>query len=72
MKLINKDFAELSMEDFDETINGLSALSNIIAPIILKNQEGGIEAAAEFTLDVTIAVDALKEIKQQIYGVEEE
>lgn len=72
MELFNKDFAGLTPEEFDKTIEGLQGLTHVVAPLILnKNFEGkGIEDAAEFTLDLQIAADALFEIKQQIYGVE--
>lgn len=68
MKLINKDFESLTPEEFDKTIAGLSGLSLIVAPLILQNKLGGVEAAAEFSLDLQIAVDAVEEIKQQIHG----
>lgn len=70
--LINKDFAGLTPEEFDKTIEGLSGLAPIIVPFLLKhNFEGlGIEDAAEFNLDLQIATDAVIEIKQQVYGVE--
>lgn len=74
MKLINKDFASLTPEEFDKTIAGLSSLSVVIVPFLLKNSfEGasGVEVAAEFNLDLQIAADAVEEIKQQIYGVEQ-
>lgn len=70
MDLINKNFAELTPEDFDKTIAGLSGLTLIIAPFILQNKLGGIDAAAQFNLDLQIAADAVKEIKQQVYGKE--
>ena len=70
MELINKDFALLTPEDFDKTVAGLSGLSLILAPLILKaNFEGtGAKDAADLALDLQIAADALIEIKQQIYG----
>lgn len=72
MELINKNFAGLTPEDFDKTIAGLSGLSLIVAPFILQNKLGGVEAAAEFNLDLQIAADAVKEIKEQLFGVEPE
>lgn len=71
MKLINKDFESLTPEEFDETIAGLSGLSLVVAPLVLKNKLGGIEAAVKFSLDLQIAADAVREIKQQIYGREQ-
>jgi hypothetical protein len=70
--LINQDFAGLTPEEYDKTIAGLSGLSLIVAPLLLNNNyEGrGIEDAAEFTLDLTIAADALTELKQQVHGVD--
>ena len=71
MKLINKDFESLTETEFDKTIAGLSQLSVVIVPFLLKNSfEGtsGVEVAAEFILDLQIAADALKEIKQQVCG----
>lgn len=70
MKFINENFKGLTSEEFDKTIAGLSGLVNIIVPFLLnKNFEGvGIEDAAEFSLTLQIAADAVTEIKQQIYG----
>ena len=70
MELINKDFALLTPEDFDEVIADLSGLSPILAPYIIKATfEGmGVKVVADMALDLQIAADALIEIKQQIYG----
>lgn len=69
-KLINKNFAGLTVDEYDKTIAGLSGLALIIVPFLLSNNfEGmGIDAAAEFNLDLQIAVDAVQEIKQQVHG----
>ena len=47
-----------------------SALSMVIAPLLIKiNKDGkGLEDAAEFTIDLLIAADALTEIKMQVHG----
>ena len=67
---VHKSFAELTPEEFDKTIAGLSGLVPLIAPLITQgNFEGkGIEDTAEFTVDLYIAVDAVEELKRQIYG----
>lgn len=69
----NKDFLTLTESDFDKTILGISALSAIVAPFLLKmNHDGkGLKDVAEFTLDLQIAADALREIKTQVYGLED-
>lgn len=68
MQLINKDFESLTPEEFDKTIAGLSSLSVIIVPIILQQQPGGLDAAAEASIDLQIAADAVSEIKEQLHG----
>lgn len=69
--VINKDFYGLTPEEYDKTIAGLSFLSLIVAPFIMQSKQGGIEQAAEFSLDMQIAADAVKELKQQIHGAED-
>ena len=71
---INKDFLSLSKDDFDKTISAIANLSMVIAPLLIKiNKDGkGLEDAAEFTIDLLIAADALTEIKMQVHGEERE
>ena len=73
MELINRDFLGLTQDEFDKTIAGLSGLALIVVPFITQNNIGGrgISDAAEFSLDLQIAADAVKEIKQQIFGRED-
>jgi len=67
MSDLMKKFRSLTPDEFNKTIAGLSGLALMVAPIILK-QGGTTDQAAEATLDLMIAVDAITEIKKQIYG----
>lgn len=69
-ELINKDFAGLTPEQYEQTIAGLSGLVPIIIPFLMKQNldNMGVEDAAECAITLQIAADAVKELMQQVYG----
>jgi hypothetical protein len=70
MELINKDFAELTKDDFDEVISNLVRLSILVIPLLLQANANsrGLEDVAQFACDLQVAADAVEEIKNQIHG----
>ena len=58
MDLINKKLGRLTLDDYEMTYNTLRLLFNAEQP-------------GDFMVEIAIAAYAVKEIKQQLYGVKE-